>query len=309
MKPVLVASALLWLFGCAGLAETTNDLLSVYPLHTNGEDVLGRNPPFVLTNTPFVQGAVYVNGVYEPNGHFVNYLSTGPLEGLRYNSFTISLNFCPDPKARKRRQLSVPEEWLNWLTRDSYGSWMGYGNNDERNIVTGGQLYRWLGFSYEHGRLNLTLNNGQFAHQYKGVKVQPNRWHTLVCSVDLDRKQIHAFFDGRKLETVELPVQFKLEVIGSPDRESDRKFTFANYSSGSVFRGYAANFKIFGHSLSPAEMALLRPSSSVGLPTFPTHPGAFLLPVAALLVLVVFLVLIVRRCISSQGQQEVRPGN
>jgi len=70
------------------------DLIAHYRFDTNGSDSLGRSPPFVVTNgdqsragityaaafavanAPFTNGVLYVNGLYEPNGHFVNYLGT-----------------------------------------------------------------------------------------------------------------------------------------------------------------------------------------------------------------------------------------
>jgi len=57
--------------------------------------------------------------------------------------------------------------------------------------------------------------------------------------------------------------------MGSPDEDRDREFTFANYSNGSVYRGYAANFKVFGRALTAAETAPLPGGSFTGLPTFP----------------------------------------
>src|SRR6266516_3302557 len=81
------------------------DLIAHYRFDTNGSDSLGRSPPFVVTNgdqsragvtyaaafavtnAPFTNGVLYVNGRYEPNGHFVNYLGTAPIKDLRYESF------------------------------------------------------------------------------------------------------------------------------------------------------------------------------------------------------------------------------
>ena len=73
---------------------SADDLIGHYRFDTNGSDSLGRSPPFVVTNgdqsragvtyaaaftvtaPPFTNGVLYVNGRYEPNGHFVNYLGT-----------------------------------------------------------------------------------------------------------------------------------------------------------------------------------------------------------------------------------------
>ncbi len=156
-------------------------------------------------------------------------------------------------------------------------------------------LSRWIGFDRENNRLNLTLNNQRFAHLFTGVRIRPNQWHTLICSVDLKKKQIQTVFDGRRLEVINLPLEFKLDVIDSPWEARDKQFTFANYSHGAVYRGYATNLKIFGHALSAQEIALLPPSNFTGLPTFQERvsPLVFLV-VLAFVGLVVFLLLFLR---------------
>ena len=104
------------------------DLIAHYRFDTNGSDSLGRSPPFVVTNgdqsragvtyaaafavtnAPFTNGVLYVNGRYEPNGHFVNYLGTAPIKDLRYESFTVGLDFYPLPKKRSRYSFNRSEE-------------------------------------------------------------------------------------------------------------------------------------------------------------------------------------------------------
>ena len=103
-----------------GLAD---ELLAHYRFDTNGCDSLGKSPPFVvtngdqlrggailpaffkITNAPFTNGVLYVDGRYEPNGHFVHYLGTAPITNFNYESFTVSLDFYPLPKKRRRSDL------------------------------------------------------------------------------------------------------------------------------------------------------------------------------------------------------------
>jgi len=87
----------------------------------------------------------------------------------------------------------------------------------------------------EAGVLNLTLNNQAFVHRFNRVAVKPGHWHHVACSFDLARKQITTIFDGRILKPINLPADFKLGVIGSPLKDNDQEFTFANYSNGTVF--------------------------------------------------------------------------
>jgi len=212
------------------------DLIAHYRFDTNGSDSLGRSPPFVVTNgdqsragvtyaaafavtnAPFTNGVLYVNGRYEPNGHFVNYLGTAPIKDLRYESFTVGLDFYPLPKKRSRYSFNRLEAKLDSWTRGRYARWRGIDANlyNTDNILTGGYSYRWIGFNREDGLLNLTLNNQSFAHRFKDVAVKPGRWHNLICSVDLQRRKILTMFDGHPLEAITLPSDFKLEVAGGP---------------------------------------------------------------------------------------------
>ncbi len=304
MKLGFVVLAQLWLSSAVtSVAGPTNDLAAFYPLATNGDDALGKNPPFVLTNTPFIQGAVYINGVYQPNGHFVHDLSTEELPFLKYDSFTISLDFCPYPLPWRRTRLSRPESFINLLTSGRYGRWVGFYGKDQLNILTGGQIYRWIGLNREDNRLNLTLNNQRFAYRYN-VKVRPNRWHRLICSVDFSRKEIRTFFDGRELKLIKLPPEFKLEVLDSHYRDHDREFTFANYSQGSVYRGYAANLRIYSRALAPEEMALLSAGSFDGLPRFASrNPSSLYILVLLVSVPAILVVLVIRRLLVGRTRQ------
>jgi hypothetical protein len=263
------------------------ELIAHYRFDTNGNDSLGRSPTFVVTNgdqvsrgltafvvvtnAPFTNGVLYVNGQYDPNGHFVNYLGTAPMGELRYESFTVALDFYPLPRKRGRANFKPIETKLDTWTGGRYARWLGFdGNRDNtENILTGGYGYRWIGFNRRHGVLNLTLNNQRFVRQFAAAPVKPSRWHNLICSVDLQRKKILTFFDGQPLDAITLPADFKLEVIGSPAEAEDREFTFSNLSNGSVFFGYAAHLKILGRALTEAELASLYNESVRERPKFP----------------------------------------
>jgi hypothetical protein len=286
---------LLWVFTmlicyASTRASATNGLLARYRLDVNGSNDFGDTPPFVLTNIAFVHGSAFIPGKYEQNSFRLHYLGTAPIRDLSYEAFTVGLDFCPVPP-RHPHGLARFENLLDNLTHGRYARWVGFIDNNTSNILTGGQSYRWVGFNYRNGLLTLTLNNQAFTHSFQGVLVTANQWHTLLCSVDLRQKRIVTLFDGRKLETINLPDKFSLEVIGSPNDAADREFTFVNWSNGSVFRGYAANFKIFGRALTEPELAAVYAEAVVERPTFrPTTASKlplslFLLAGMALLIL------------------------
>ena len=308
-----------WLVLCISMAvphASADELLAYYRFDTNGSDCLGKSPPFlltngqwkagvppafVLTNAPFTNGVLYVNGLYEPNGQFGHYLGTAPIQDLRYDSFTVSLDFYPLPQKRSRYSLSELENRINSWTGDRYLRWRGISSSmalvRQNNILTGGYYHRWFGLNRDAGVLNLTLNNQSFTHRFKTVAVKPGRWHNLICSVDLHGRQIVTMFDGQLLEPVSLPSGFGLEVVGSPEEASDREFTFANYSSGSVFYGYLANLKVFARGLASSDLADLYSGSLRERPTFPKRSfpwPTILLALATILATVVLLRLLWR---------------
>jgi hypothetical protein len=261
-------------------AGFTNDLIANYRLDGNGNDALGTNAGFGVSAMPFGYGSFRVDGKYEPNGTRNNRLSTPVLKSLNYTSFTVSLDFQPEPALRGSR-LNRIESFLDFVSRGRYSRWVGLVDNRTDNLLTGGPSYRWIGFNRMNNVLNLTLNNQKFRHEFKNVPVGPDRWHHLACSFDLQRREVLTMFDGHLLETVTLPDNFKLEIIGAPDDATDREFGFVNYSNGSVYRGYAANLKVFGRALSGAELAELYKQTAAERPTFdsgkPVHRVLLLL--------------------------------
>jgi hypothetical protein len=301
--------ALVLCIGMTVMPAFAGDLIAFYRFDTNAADSLGKSPPFCLTNgpgnagvpaaflipnAPFSNGVLYVNGLYEPNGHRTHYLGSDPIQDLRYDSFTVSLDFYPLPQRHSRYTLSKPENWINHLTHDRYLRWRGIDPSlalvKQDNLLTGGCFYRWISLNRQSGVLNLTLNNQSLTHRFKGVAVKSGRWHNLTCSVDLRRKEILTVFDGQPLEAIRLPPDFKLAVMGSSEEASDREFTFTDYSNGSVFYGYVANLKIFGRSLAESKLTALYSASLKERPSFPERSYTWLatLLVSAMILLAVF---------------------
>jgi hypothetical protein len=302
-------------------------LLAHYRLDTNGLDSLGKSPPFVVTNgdqlrggatfpaffkvtkAPFTNGVLYVDGRYEPNGIHENYMGTAPIKNLRYESFTVSLDFYPLRKKRSRFDFYSLENKLDLWTGGRYARWFGFDGNvlNTDNILTGGYSYRWIGFNRTHGLLNLTLNNQAFVHEYKGAAMRPGRWHNLICSVDLQQRKIFTMFDGQLLEAIALPADFKLSIVGSRDDARDREFTFGNYSNGSVFYGYAAHLKILGRALTEMELASLYGENATERPNFPAPRFPWLVVILGLAVagLVLFLFLWLRMPVRRPCDEEV----
>jgi hypothetical protein len=168
------------------------ELIAFYRFNTNGEDSLGRNRPFGLTDCapnnraigltptfivaepPLTNGVLYLDGRYEPNGFRLNnYLGTPLFKNFDYRSFAISLDFCPLPLMPPPRPFWKLEQKLDLWTHGRYSRRFGYHAHpnvfDPCNIITGGHSYRWIGFNRRDNKLHLTLNNGAFEHRCGNV--------------------------------------------------------------------------------------------------------------------------------------------
>jgi len=242
-------------------ANPTNELLAHFRLDASGQDSLGRNPPAERQSAPIVNGSLFLNGRYENSGGRQGFRATFPISKLDYHSFTVALDFYPLSFAPDRN-LNAVERSLNSLTFGYYWHWLGSKRSDNANILTGGTSHRWLGFRCPTNTLQLTLNNQAFAHTFNDVPLQTKRWHHLVCSVDLAQQSILTLLDGQLLETIRLPPEFKLNILGAEAEATDRNFSFANYSNGSAYYGHAANLKVFGRALDKLELAALYAESA-----------------------------------------------
>jgi len=291
-------------------AAATNALIAYYRLQTNGADCLSNSPNFVVSNARLAHDVLYIDGTYfapaPPTvGQHPDYRGTPLLRAFNYQSFTVGLDFYPlsEHLPKPKQSLNKVEKVLDDLTRGCYREWFTRSGSSKRNILTGGRSYRWLGFNRVDNQLNLTLNNQRFTHPFKGSAVKPNRWHHVLCSVNLGERRILTWLDGEELETIILPQDFKLEIVGSPDEATDQEFTFVNFSNGEVLNGYATELKVFGRALAKPELTAEATTAFANLPAFPgsSFPWAAILLILAIVGLAV-LVLIRLRIMGKKSQ-------
>jgi hypothetical protein len=185
----------------------------------NGNDTAGNSPPMDLTGVPFFNGTLY----FAPSNAF----ASARINGFSYSSFTVSLDFNP----------------CNFAAAN-------------RTILCGGPAYRWISFDNDEGALVIGLNNWSRLYRFDNISLQTNRWHTLVCSVDLGSQRIITFLDGKPMPTIFLQ-SFQFEVIGTTFEESDKVFLFTNGGFGTTFCGYVDNLKVYSHALTDAEIVSL----------------------------------------------------
>jgi hypothetical protein len=243
----------------------TNDLLAHFRFASDGKDNQGKCKDADLRGTRFEGSTLFLNGGYEHGGLDTSFRAIAQIEDLSYESLTFSLDFCPldfNPR-QSANGLEGLVAFLNHFTGKRTPSRSGH-----EIIIMGGTSYRWLGYRYHDGCLELTLNNQDFIHRFTNVVVSVKTWHKLACSFDLKSRRVLTFLDGRELPAANLPEDFKLRIIDSEGESGDKEFTFTNYSDGGAFHGYAANLRVFSRALTESAIRELLAATLAETPKF-----------------------------------------
>jgi hypothetical protein len=85
--------------------------------------------------------------------------------------------------------------------------------------------------------------------------LEENKWTVVGCGVDLAARRIVAYLNGKRAADVNLPKDFKLNIIGSAFEDDDKGWSFTNYSIASVFEGYIDDLIIYNRLLSSEEFS------------------------------------------------------
>ena len=233
MLPVLCVIGLVSLATnlCDGAALP---LLSWYQMNGNGQDSLAHSPAMELYNVKFSRQALQL-----PGPDYAYFTANAFIPNLNYSNFTVAVDFAP---------CSVDYE--------------------HPTILSCGPSYRWLTVVVDPwGRLQLELNNGSYVYSFTN-QISSNRWHTLVCSVELDEQRIVVFLNRRQVAVVPL-FDFTFNVIDTDYEREDKTFSFQNYGNATVLCGYVDNLRIYERALTAAEAQRVRvhPHTRISLPT------------------------------------------
>jgi hypothetical protein len=105
------------------------------------------------------------------------------------------------------------------------------------------------------GKLTITLNNQAFSHEIKDAALDQGKWTVVACGVDLSDRKAVVYLNGKKAAVIDLPKAFKLSVIESRAKESDKVWSFTHYANGTVFHGLVDELIIYEKILSAEEFA------------------------------------------------------
>jgi hypothetical protein len=181
-----------------------------------------------LQNAPLTNSSLCLNGKYvgsDPDG----FVAIAPITGFSYGSFTVAFDF-------------YPVDFLAF---------------SHESVIVGGTSRRWFSLRHNAGKLEVTLNNQSEAYVIPDSTLQPTEWQTVICSVNAAARKIVTFVNNVRVADIDLPVGFQFEVIGTPEEDFDKVFSFANYSNGTVFHGYVDNLKVWSRALTASEIAAM----------------------------------------------------
>lgn len=155
------------LFLLAGTVLGRGTLIASYTLNETAVDQTGRNDDITLTNAPYEEGGVYLNGLYdgtEPDG---SKIQTLPVTDLDFSALSVRIDFkISDYPSYRRPILYCGSSWR----------WMGAGLNSS-------------------GHLYLTYNT--ITGPAGPEPVTLDTWHTLVMTYDGTAG--HLFLDGEEV--------------------------------------------------------------------------------------------------------------
>jgi len=193
-----------------------------YRFDGDAKDSNKGNADFSLSDTEFRDNALYLNGIYDRGEYKVTCMTPG----LNHEKFSVAMRF-------QAEELIPPKK---------------------SNLITGGRSMRWFSLQQsKRGNLEITFNNGTFRKEVEGAALEKGKWTVVACSVDIRGRKVVVALNGKKVASIDLPEDFKLEAAGQKGF-GDRAWTFTNYSNGNVFHGLVDELIIYGRALSEEEL-------------------------------------------------------
>ena len=226
------------------------NLIAYFPLGGNLNDSTGTTRMTEIGAT-FSENSLYLNGEYDDGmkGE-TGYQVIVELDRSKfdYDDFTVSLDF-------------KLEEFLS----------------PRNTILAGGVLSRWFIIRSKNGNLTLTFNNNKIDKpiDLNHEDLLMNKWYRVICSVDVKGKSVLTLVRSLELENFpeltnivenRLDDVFVFDVTKTEYRETDKKLTFTDYSSGNVFKGWVRNIRVFARSMLLEEMKFLDKKWSAWVP-------------------------------------------
>lgn len=129
-----------------------------------------------------------------------------------------------------------------------------------KTIVSLGEGYRWFVLNESRGRLELELNNGDFATVFAKATIAAQTWHSVFVSMDEYASNVTVLLDGTNEFEYAMPTKFRFNVhdVLKADR---MEAGFSLGSSTTHFVGCIDDIKVYSRAVNRAEMKELATAS------------------------------------------------
>jgi len=177
MKKLLTKTTLIFiLLSGLAFAQIPPDLALIahYKLDGTPDDATGNNGPIQLTNAPYQEGGIYLNGIYigdDPqNGSDA---TTPSLDSLNFKKFAIQVKF------------KITEAQTN-------------------PVFVGGTGWHWVGFYIFDSTAAFMYNNGNFVSSTTVISF--NTFHTATIVYDSSAQNAKWYLDGNLIKTTSFAI-------------------------------------------------------------------------------------------------------
>ncbi len=187
-------------------------LIAHYPLNGTANDTTGLNGPMDLANTPFQNGGIFCNGIYDdgatPNACDAR---TPVLGALSFQSLAIRAEFKINEYPSVRMPVVVADPiGFRWLYVFIDGdSTIGFGSDSDFDLVPS-------------------------TH----IKPTLQQWHTVTVTWDSTSSQMTLYLDAAALDSATLTLQ----------HGDSRHVGITHGGVGKTFKGWLRNLKIYSFS-------------------------------------------------------------
>lgn len=281
----LMPLALVWAATALPATDNTATLIADFQLQNGFGELAKRGATADVYNAEYTPIGLLLNQGYEHRSGG-GYRATFFVPELDLQSFSFTLDFAPIVWGVK--ESAPPPRVIRFF--------QGLGDSivesprakESFNLITLGEGYRWLGFNHGQGHLQVTLNNQRQKFDLTNTVLTPGEWHRLACAFDDHAGTIQIVLDGTPLPPITFPPNVRLDVLEDPKVVArEKEFTFANYSNGESFDGYASALQVFNRAFTREELLDL---GSLNRPPLPTPPRVAW-PLSALLLALVMALL------------------
>ena len=221
------------------------DLIARYPLNSTANDTTGHYGPMTLMNTPFQEGGIYCNGIYQYSGD-PNWCEavTPRIDGFNFKTFSIQARF----KVR--------------------GYYTG-----SRPVFVCGRNSRWLSFWLWRDS-TVAMMYPPYLTSHSTIRYSVNSWHEASITYD-SASGIGKFYLDTSLAG---SIQFHLAQGDIGD--TNVTITFNGYSN-TVFTGIMNDLKIYSAVVDPTKsnpstgLKNTSPESPAGFSLAQNYPNPF----------------------------------